>query len=299
MRHFPVLVFLLTPAVTLAQTPEIDRAVKDRLATLKYVQSLQDPATGGFKVTADGKPSLRACNGAVKAIKYLGGKVPNEEKVKAFVLSCHDPATGAFAEPGGRPDVAITSIGVMAACELGIPKEKFAKAMSYLEKNAKNFEEVRIAAAAVEAWGVKDCPFDLKPWFDVAKTFESYLGPQRPDDLARGLGSLTAFNLRLGRPVNNQARVEETLRAGQRSDGGWGQPGKTGSDVETTYRVMRALYLLKAKPNDTAKLRAFLASHRNMDGGYATKPGDPSTMSGVYYCTIISKWIDELEGKKS
>ena len=83
------------------------------------------------------------------------------------MLSCYDPKTGAFAEPGGKPDVAITSIGVMAAVELGIPKEKYAKAMDYLKANAKTFEEVRIGAAAVEAWGVKDCPFELEPWFQV------------------------------------------------------------------------------------------------------------------------------------
>ena len=288
MRAYAAVLVVFVPAAAFAQPAD------EKQASLKFVASLRDPATGAYRVTADAKPSLRACNGAVKAIKYLGGKVPNEEKVRAFVLSCLDPATGAFAEPGGKPDVAITSIGVMAACELGIPKEKFAKAMSYLEKNAKNFEEVRIAAAAVEAY----CPFDLKPWFEVGKTFESYLGRGRAEDQARGMGSLTAFTLRLDRKPADRAQALDVLRTGQRADGGWGQPGKSGSDVETTYRVMRAMYLLKEKPKDVTKLRQFLASHRNADGGYATKPGDPSTMSGVYYCIIISKWIDELDGKK-
>ena len=40
--------------------------------------------------------------------------------------------------------------------------------MDYLKENAITFEDVRIGAAAVEAWGVKDCPFDLKPWFKIA-----------------------------------------------------------------------------------------------------------------------------------
>ena len=73
MRFRFALLVCVFPAVTVAQTPEIDSAVKDKLATLKYVQSLRDPATGAYKVTPDGKPSLRAVNGAVKAIKYLGG----------------------------------------------------------------------------------------------------------------------------------------------------------------------------------------------------------------------------------
>ena len=95
--------------------------------------------------------------------------MPNKDKHAAFVLKCYDPKTGGFADtPGGKPDVASTSIGVMAAAELGIPHEKYAKAMDYLKENAKTFEEVRIGAAAVEAWGVKDCPFDLKEWQAVA-----------------------------------------------------------------------------------------------------------------------------------
>ena len=39
--------------------------------------------------------------------------------------------------------------------------------------------------------------------------------------------------------------------------------------------------LLKEKPKDTKALRKFIDAHRNKDGGYATKPGDPSSMSGV------------------
>ena len=43
------------------------------------------------------------------------------------------------------------------------------------------------------------------------------------------------------------------------------------------------------------KLREFIEAHRNKDGGYATKPGDKSSMSGVYYSTIITKWLDEMK----
>ena len=60
---------------------------------------------------------------------------------------------------------------------------------------------------------------------------------------------------------------------------------------------MRALMLLKEKPKDAKKLREFIESHRNKDGGYATKPGDKSSMSGVYYATIVTKWLDEMEKK--
>ena len=187
MRYAIPLV-LLFPAATFAQTEEMVRAVERKLAdakTAKWVFALEAPA-GGFylapqdpRIDAVPRASLRATNGAVRALNYLGHPLLNKEKEKhaKFVLTCYDPKTGAFAEPGGKPDVAITSIGVMAAMELGVPKEKFAKAMDYLKENAKTFEDVRIGAAAVEAWGVKDCPIKLGPWEEiVAKA----VGPKLP-----------------------------------------------------------------------------------------------------------------------
>ena len=298
---------LCLPSVSLAQTKEMVEAVERKLATLKYIQSLEAPG-GGFYVTppakSDAKPvaSLRATNGAVRAWRYLGGdnlgsKFPNKEKHAAFVLSCYDPKTGAFAEPGGKPDVTITSIGVMAAAELGIPHEKYAKAMDYLKENAKTFEEVRIGAAAVEAWGVKDCPFELKPWRRIANGFAGMDALDAKDGGARNTGSLVAFVLRLGQDLPRGADVNPIFANGQRDDGGWGKAGEKASDIETTYRVMRALMLLKEKPKDAKKLREFIDAHRNKDGGYATKPGDKSSMSGVYYCVIVSKWLDDMEKK--
>jgi hypothetical protein len=191
----------------------------------------------------------------------------------------------------------------MVAMELDIPKKDFAKAMDYLKANAKTFEEVRIAAAAVEAWGVKDCPFKLDDWFEIAGKYsmDTFKGPPKGEQ-AREAGSLLAFSLRL-KPdekfePGNKAVVASPLLSGQREDGGWGKTGDKASDIETTYRVMRALMLLKEKPKDMKKLREFIESHRNQDNGYATKPGDKSTMSGAYYCIIVSKWLDEIEANK-
>jgi prenyltransferase beta subunit len=273
-------------AVAAAQTAE------EKAATVKYVLSLRDPATGAYKVTPDGKPSLRACNGAVKAIKYLGGELPEPEKMAAFVLSCYDPKTGAFAEPGGKPDVAITSIGVMAAVESGVPKEKFAKAMDYLEAHAKTFEEMRIAAAGVEAFGVKECGIDLGPWLKAAAEVR-----ERKVTTARALGSAAAFELRLGRTLTKAERsgAANMLRLFQRDDGGWGKDDEKQSDLETTYRVMRAFHLLNEKPSEVSALRKFLASCRNADGGYGVTPRAPSSMSGVYYAAIVSMWLDDTE----
>lgn len=292
MRLLSVLFVLLAPAFAVAQTPA------EKTATLKFISSLYDPATGGYKVTAEGKPSLRACNGAARAVKYLGGELPDRAKTAAFVMDSYDLATGGFAEPGGKPDVAMTSVGVMAAVELGVPREKFAKAMDYLKANAKTFEDVRIGAAAVEAWGVKECPFDLAAWREVVGKTDDANAPLPKNGGARAFGSIAAFYLRLGMelaPPKTAQNVLFILRDGQRDDGGWGQYEAKTSDAETTYRVMRTFHLLKERPTDVKKVREFLAKCRNADGGYGVKPGEASTMSGVYYASIIGHWLDELE----
>jgi hypothetical protein len=304
MRLSFALVIAFVPSVALAQAPA---AATQKKETLKWVIELQDP-TGGFYAAAKEpgsdvkpQPGLRATSAAVRAIKYLGGDIPNKDKHAAFVLKCFDPKTGGFAEPGGKPDVTIASIGVMAAAELGIPKEKYAKAMDYLKENAKTFEDVRIGAAAVEAWGVKDCPFSLKDWARIADDYLRSIKPTATreslrDGESRDWGSVAAFNLRLGLlSANTFDDVGGFLGQGQRDDGGWGKRGEKPSDIETTYRVMRAFMLLKEKPKDIPALRKFIESHRNNDGGYATKPGDKSSVGGVYYAVVVTKWLDEME----
>jgi prenyltransferase beta subunit len=288
MPYRAALLLCLFPALAVAQSPNA--------ATLKWTYAQQDAQTGGFRNSPKDKPSLRATSAAIRVIKYRHGELPHAEKVRAFVLKCYDPQTGAFAEPGGKPDVTIDSIGIMAAVELGIPKEKYAKAMDYLAKHAKTFEEVRIGAAAVEAWGVKDCPFDLAPWFKIADKYGEQVAGDLKDVGARIFGSLAAMRLRLGRTKETRG-TDAFMRTGQRDDGGWSQRGASGSDLSTTYRVMRALHLLNVAPNDPAKLRAFMRSCRNPDGGYGVTPGAPSSMGGTYYATTVTKWLDAMEKK--
>jgi prenyltransferase beta subunit len=293
-------VLLLLPSLAAAQP-----TAEQKKETVKWVLAQSDP-NGGFYVApqdpnidAAPRASLRATNGAVRVLKYLGAEIPNKDKHAAFVLKCFDPQTGGFADtPGGKPDVAMTSIGVMAAMELGIPKEKFAKAMDYLKANAKTFEEVRIGAAAVEAWGVKDCPFELEPWIKAGTQamFDEFKKPGPPGDRTRTMGSAIALVLRLGHSFRDLDGVfAKQADNDQREGGGWGRDGQKTGDIETTYRVMRTLMMLGEKPKDVKKLREFLAAHRNKDGGYATKPGDKSTVSGAYYATIVGKWLDEME----
>lgn len=297
MRLSFALLIALVPSTAFAQTKEIQDQINQKLAAAKWILARENPG-GGFALTAaaDAGPGLRPTNGAIRALKYLGAEVPNKDKHAAFVMKCYDPAAGTFAEPDTKPDVGSTAIGILTATELGIPHEKYAKAMDYLKVNAKTFEDVRIGAAAVEAWGVKECPFKLDEWFAIATKQGDMPGSPPKEGGARDAGSLAAMYLRVGRELP-PSTAKTVIVGGQRDDGGWGKAGEKASDVESTYRVMRALYLLKEKPKDGAKLRAFLAKHRNADGGSGTTPGGPSNMSGTYYAAIITKWLDELEKK--
>src|SRR5262245_37624347 len=105
MRLSFALLIAFLPSSAVAQP-----TAEQKKATIKWVSDLQDPM-GGFYLApqdpkADTKPvlSLRATNGAVRALKYLGAEIPNKDKHAAFVLKCYDPKTGTFAEPGGKAD---------------------------------------------------------------------------------------------------------------------------------------------------------------------------------------------------
>lgn len=292
MNSLAFAVVLFAPA----QTPEVLTKIDAQI----YALRLQDKETGAFKVKPDGKPSLRACNGAVKGMKYLGRKetVPYVEKVKAFVLSCYDSKTGGFAEPGGKPDVAITSIGVMVACELGIKEDQFPKAVAYLRENAKSFEDVRIAAAALEALNQK--PTWINDWYKLADAQiyneDGTAGEQ--DSVSRDTASIIAMKLRLGEKLDsfkNAKNLPAIIQNGQWKDGGFGRHGAEKSDLESTYRVMRAMMLMKIKPKDPAKLLLFLESCKNQDGGFGVQPGEKSSMSGVYYFAAITNWLNDMK----
>jgi hypothetical protein len=279
------IVLLLVVAPLHGQTPE------QKKVTIAYLQKLQNK-DGGFRPNAASEmSSLRATSSALRALKYFGGEVPDRAAAAEFVKKCHDKASGGFAdEPGGKPGVAVTSVGLMALVELKLPTEPFeAGAIRYLEENAKSFEDIRIAVAGFEALAKK--PRTVQMWVEqIEKTRNTQGTFGKGAAAARDTGGAAVALMRLGvKPATTDAVLKALA---QRADGGFGKD-EGGSDLEATYRVMRCYHMLKEKPKAEAKLREFVAKCRNDDGGYGVAPGEKSAVGSTYFASIILHWLDE------
>jgi Prenyltransferase and squalene oxidase repeat len=295
--------FLLAPAAW-AQPAEKTEAVALRLAPLqacKYLRNLQQsdgsflPAAPDPKLDQQPKGSLRATSAAIRALKYFGGEVPDREAAAQFVKRCFDEPSGGFSDgPGGKPDVALSAIGIMAAVELKLPRDPYVRrAVKYLAENAKGFEDVRIAVAGMEA--ANQFPDIVKAWHEEVLKAGNGDGTWGKDDKARATGSAVALLLRSAGKLGDADRHKalEAMRSGQNADGGFGKAGEAPSELETSYRIMRAFHMMKEKPKEVPKLREFIGKCRNTDGGYAVAPGQPSTVGSTYYAAIIQHWLDE------
>src|SRR5262249_29749373 len=166
----------------------------------------------------------------------------------------------------------LTAVGIMAVVELGLPTEPYADGvLKYLGEHVTTFEEIRIAAAGLEVLGKKGKHADT--WLkEVARLRHDEGTYGEGDGAARENGGATVVVLRLGGEVPHRDNVLKTIRAGQRDDGGWGKAGAKGSDLESSYRVMRCFHMMKERPADVEKLKSFIGKCRNKDGGYGTAP---------------------------
>jgi prenyltransferase beta subunit len=275
------LVFVVWPAPTAEPTKD----------TIRYLQKLQNP-DGGFRPDpTKEKSSLRATSSAIRALKYFGGEAGDRGRAAAFVQTCFDKSSGGFADfPGGKPDVALTAVGLMAVVELKLPLEDYeAPAIRYLGENVKNFEDIRIAVAGLEAVHKKSQKNE--EWLEQVKKMGNADGTfGKGEGQARDTGGAVAAILRMGGKVPHPEVILKALNAGQRASGGFGKEGAE-ADLESSYRVMRAYHMLKAKPEHADKLREFVAKCRNADGGYGVMPGQPSAVGPTYFAGIILSWL--------
>ena len=294
---------LLMAPFAFGQTPEIQKSLETYLqkirsqqkAAVAYLEKLQQK-DGGFAPDAStAKSSVSATNAAVRALKYMGAEVPNQSACADFVKSCFDKDAGAFADgPGGKVTVNSTAVGLLAATQLEEPRDVIqgGAILKYLEDNAKTFEDIRIAAAAFEAVGKPPARADA--WLQqIAKLRNDDGTYGKGDGAARDTGSAVAAVLRLGGKVEHPEAAVKAMQDGQRADGAFGPADSPSSDLPTSYRVMRSLHTLKARPADAGRLIAFIDSCRNDDGGYGVAKGKPSSAAGTYYAAIITHWLNE------
>ena len=172
--------------------------------------------------------------------------------------------------------------------------EMATKAAAFLSERAEGFEEIRIAVAGFE--GLRKTSPKFAEWTEVV------LADRNPDGTfgkgpARGkaTGERVAALLRMGADIEHRDTVVAAMKEGQRPDGGWSKDDGP-SDLGTSYRVMRAFYMLKEAP-DLAAIRKFIASCRKSDGGYSATPDGAADPSGCYYATIILGWARTLAGE--
>jgi prenyltransferase beta subunit len=264
--------------------------------TVAYLHGLQ-VADSGFRQNnlPATKESLRATLASLRALKYFHDSARNRPACVRFVKHCYDNSSGGFADhPGGQVDVMSTAVGAMALAELDMPLGLYQEWVSgYLVKHAKSFEEIRLAAAAFEATGWTSPQFPA--WLKQISALRNKDGTYgEGNNQARMTASAVVSVLRLGGKVEQRENVVRALKAGQRGDGGFGKDMAAVSDLESCYRVVRALVMLKERANSQRCLD-FVAGCHNKDGGYGAAPGEPSSATATYQATMLRHWLEEKE----
>jgi predicted esterase len=279
-------------AIALPLAPAFAQTPAEYAETAAYAAAHQNK-DGGFAAKLGEKSSLGATNSGLKVLLHVGGSVPDVLSCVSYVKACHDSSGGFAPEPGGKPDVMTTAVGLMAASELKIADPELVKAaIDYLGKNAKTFEEVRMAIAGLEA--VRTPSPDFPRWLEQINALREPDGTFGKDSgKAYATGGAAAAILRMGMKLDNRDAIITAIKAGQH-DGAWSKDDGP-PDLGASYRVMRALYMLREKP-DVDRLMSFIKSCRQSDGSYSSKPGGTGDMGGTYTATIITRWARLLTG---
>jgi hypothetical protein len=275
--------------------PARAQTADQKKATVAYVRGLQQKDGGFAPAAGQDRSSLRATSAAARVLKYCGDTGP-AKPAAPFIARCFEKDSSGFADsPGGKPDVVTTAVGLIALEGYRMPLRPYERAAKYLDDNVKGFEQIRIAAAGFEA--IHQRPAKADEWLrEIAKMRNPDGTYGSGDGKARATGGAVVAVLRLGGKGPHPDAILKSLDAGQRPDGAWGKEGAKGSDLESSYRVMRAYHMLQtgpARPANADRLRAFIARCRNADGGYGVAPGQKSSVSGTYYAATILHWMEE------
>lgn len=289
----PALVFVgMIAGLALAPAP---LRAGDSARTSAYAAGLQN-ADGGFSARGGEPSTLAATNAALRSLKNVGGSVRDVPAAVDFTLACRDAKSGGFGpRPGAPPDVRSTAVGLMALKELiALDDATLKSAIRYLDDHVKTFEDVRIAVAGLESAGAKSQVFPR--WIELVNAGRNADGTFGAGAAqARDTGGSVVALLRMGAEIGPRSAIADVLKRGQRPDGGWSKDDGP-SDLETSYRVMRAFFMLSETP-DLARLHGFLASLRSSEGGSSPALGKPADQAGTYFSTTIERWARLLDGE--
>ena len=298
--------FICFPVQAQPPTPE------QKQATVTWLKALQKE-NGGFASDEGKDATVAATSAAVRALRYFGGSVPNPTACEKFLAGRHDPLGGyrIITTASSRENRQIvTAQGIIALSELRKAPDANLADLEFLADYAEAPDEIRMAAAAFEAVYGGTVKF---PVFDkwLAKIVK-----HRNADGTFGAGDSQAIDtaggvittLRLGGQIENKDAIVQVLKDAQRPDGGWGEPGAEGSDLAITYRIMRALAMLKAKP-DVQACQKFVASCRSDNGSYklravssstqegrgARSPSNVDAVTSTYFAVAINHWLEAMK----
>ncbi|MHB1561746.1 MAG: prenyltransferase/squalene oxidase repeat-containing protein, partial [Isosphaeraceae bacterium] len=295
MRSRNGIAFILLAAGAAWAAPELRAQTPAEMAQTAAFAASHQNEDGGFSDQAVGQPStLGATNAGLRVLRHVGGSVPDILGCVKFVRSCRVPGGGFSSRPGGKPDVITTAIGLLAASELKIDDpEMIRESVAYLGRNARTFEEVRMAAAGLEAIGVASP--DGSRWYHQILAMRN---PQGTFGTGAGIsfatGGSAAAILRLGMPLEHRPALVKAILAGQTPEGGFSKDGGT-PDLSSSYRIVRALYMMRERP-DLDKLLGFVARCRKSDGSYSATPDGKGSLGGTYLGTILIYWSRQLLG---
>jgi hypothetical protein len=282
-----VSVFVLTAASWAGPlTPD------ERKATLDFLASLQNDDGGYRAAPAPGPSELGATSNTTRAIQNLGGEAKNKDATIKYIMQfAHE--SGGFAEkPGGAPDIRSTWSAASALSVLrGSAPPNADKIISYLSATANPkslYPDLYFSAGALEY--MKMTSPKAQEWvaaFEATRKPDGSYG-EGVDNTAHAV----VTSLRLGGSIKDPAATGKFLKAAQRQSGGFEGQEKV-VDLAATYTIMRALAMLKDKPN-LETLYQYVSSRRNPDGGYGLDPGKPSNVTGTYRASSLLRWADQL-----
>jgi Prenyltransferase and squalene oxidase repeat len=185
----------------------------------------------------------------------------------ARYLETRQQTDGGFAEPGAVSTPGLTAWAVLGLRAAGRPAQGLERAAAYLARTemelrtATDVETVLLARAALG-----DPPQSL-----VLRLREM----ERANGLIGSTLNATIWGVLALRAAGEQARPEtlRTLLRGQRPSGGWGWSARAAPDSNDTAAAIMALRAVGVRGRPIERGLAFLARHRNRDGGFELARG--------------------------